>query len=79
MNGNIYRKLLLLLGSQIFFSSLLEPDPSSNYLKAAQVYDNGSIKAKYYAEAIREDEGIRPHAAWINSGHYGPGGGGHYT
>ena len=33
-------------------------DPA--YLKAAQVYDDGSIKAKYYAEAIREDEGIRP-------------------
>jgi hypothetical protein len=35
-------------------------DPNSTYLKAAQVYDDGSIKAKYYAEAIREDEGIRP-------------------
>jgi hypothetical protein len=29
-------------------------------LKAAQVYDDGSIKAKYYAEVIREDEAIRP-------------------
>jgi hypothetical protein len=35
-------------------------DPNSTYLKAAEVYDDGSIKAKYYAEAIREDEGIRP-------------------
>jgi hypothetical protein len=35
-------------------------DPNSTYLKAAQVYDDGSIKAKYYAEAIREDEGVRP-------------------
>ena len=35
-------------------------DPNSTYLKAAQVYDDGSIKAKYYAEAIREDEGFRP-------------------
>ncbi|MGB6590095.1 MAG: hypothetical protein WBE68_01145 [Candidatus Nitrosopolaris sp.] len=35
-------------------------DPNNTYLKAAQVYDDGSIKAKYYAEAIREDEGIRP-------------------
>jgi hypothetical protein len=34
-------------------------DPNT-YLKAAQVYDDGSIKAKYYAEVIREDEGIRP-------------------
>ena len=34
-------------------------DPN-NYLKAAQVYDDGSIQAKYYAEAIREDEGIKP-------------------
>ena len=39
-------------------------DPNSTYLKAGQVYDDGSIKAKYYAEAIREDEGIRP------PGHY---------
>jgi hypothetical protein len=35
-------------------------DPNSTYLKAAQVYDDGSIKAKYYGEALREDEGIRP-------------------
>jgi hypothetical protein len=35
-------------------------DPNSTYLKAARVYDDGSIKAEYYAEAIREDEGIRP-------------------
>src|SRR5215472_16583512 len=35
-------------------------NPNSAYLKAAQVYDDGSIKAKYYGEAIREDEGIRP-------------------
>jgi len=35
-------------------------DPNSTYLKAARVFDDGSIKAKYYAEAIREDEGIRP-------------------
>src|SRR5215813_12976626 len=35
-------------------------EPNSNYLKAAQVYDDGSILAKYYAEAIREDEGIKP-------------------
>jgi hypothetical protein len=35
-------------------------DPNSTYLKAARVYDDGSIKTKYYAEAIREDEGIRP-------------------
>jgi hypothetical protein len=34
--------------------------PNSTYLKAAQVYDDGSIQAKYYAEAIREDEGIKP-------------------
>jgi hypothetical protein len=33
-------------------------------LKAAQVYDDGSIKAKYFAEAIREDEGTSP------PGHY---------
>lgn len=35
-------------------------DPNSTCLKAAQVYDDGSIKAKYYGEAIRKDEGIRP-------------------
>ena len=35
-------------------------EPNSSYLKAAQVYDDGSIWAKYYAEAIREDEGIKP-------------------
>ena len=35
-------------------------DPSSTFLEVARVYDDGSIKAKYYAEAIREDEGIRP-------------------
>ncbi|HYA82948.1 MAG TPA: hypothetical protein VEH06_05800 [Candidatus Bathyarchaeia archaeon] len=35
-------------------------EPNSTYLKAAQVYDDGSIQAKYYAEAIREDEGIKP-------------------
>ena len=29
-------------------------------LKAAEVYDDGSIRAKYYTEAIREDEGIKP-------------------
>jgi hypothetical protein len=29
-------------------------------LRAAQVYDDGSIQVKYYAEAIREDEGIKP-------------------
>ena len=34
-------------------------DSNSTYLKAARVYDDGSIKAKYYADAIREDEGIR--------------------
>jgi hypothetical protein len=34
-------------------------EPNS-YLKAAQVYDDGSIRAKYYAEAIREDEEIKP-------------------
>ena len=39
-------------------------DPNSTYLKTAQVYDDGSIKAKYFAEAIREDEGISP------PGHY---------
>ena len=39
-------------------------DLDSTYLKAAQVYDDGSIKAKYFAEAIREDEGISP------PGHY---------
>jgi hypothetical protein len=39
-------------------------DLDSTYLKAAQVYDDGSIKAKYLAEAIREDEGISP------PGHY---------
>jgi hypothetical protein len=33
---------------------------NSTYLKAAQVYDDGSIQTKYYAEAIREDEGIKP-------------------
>ena len=35
-------------------------NPNSTYLKVAQVYDDGSRKAKYYAEAIGEDEGIRP-------------------
>ena len=35
-------------------------DPNSTYLKAAQVYDDGSIKTKYYSKAIREDEGIKP-------------------
>ena len=39
-------------------------DLDSTYLKAAQVYDDGSIKTKYLAEAIREDEGISP------PGHY---------
>jgi hypothetical protein len=33
-------------------------------LKAAQVYDDGSIKAKYFAEAMREDEGISPPGHW---------------
>src|SRR5215831_8193828 len=35
-------------------------EPNSNYLKAAEVYDDGSIRAKYYTEALREDEGIKP-------------------
>jgi hypothetical protein len=35
-------------------------DPNSTYLKAARVYDDGSIKTKYYAQAIRDDDGIRP-------------------
>jgi hypothetical protein len=35
-------------------------DSNSTYLKAAQVYDDGSRKAKYYAEAVKEDEGLRP-------------------
>jgi len=35
-------------------------EPNSSCLKAAQVYDDGSIWAKYYTEAIREDEGIKP-------------------
>lgn len=35
-------------------------EPNSSYLKAAEVYDDGSIRAKYYTEAIREDEGIKP-------------------
>ena len=39
-------------------------DPNSTYLKSARVYDDGSKKAKYFAEGIREDEGIRP------PGHY---------
>jgi hypothetical protein len=39
-------------------------DLNSTYLKAAQVYDDGSIKAKYFGEAVREDEGISP------PGHY---------
>jgi hypothetical protein len=34
-------------------------NPNSTYL-AARVYDDGSIKAKYYAEAVREDQGLRP-------------------
>jgi PBP1b-binding outer membrane lipoprotein LpoB len=39
-------------------------DLNSSYLKAAQVYDDGSIKAKYFAEAMREDEGISPPGHW---------------
>ena len=39
-------------------------DPNSTYLKGAQIYDDGAIKATYFAEAKREDEGIRP------PGHY---------
>jgi hypothetical protein len=35
-------------------------DPNTTYLKVARVYDDGSMKTKYYAEAVREDEGIRP-------------------
>ena len=35
-------------------------EPNSSYLKAAEVYDDGSIRAKYYTEALREDEGIKP-------------------
>jgi hypothetical protein len=35
-------------------------DPNSTFLEAARVYDDGSIKTKYHAEAISEDEGIRP-------------------
>ena len=35
-------------------------EPNSSYLKAAEVYDDGSLRAKYYTEAIREDEGIKP-------------------
>lgn len=35
-------------------------DPNTTYLKAARVYDDGSMKTKYYAEAVREDDGIRP-------------------
>jgi len=30
------------------------------YMKAAQVYDDGDICAKYIHEVLREDEGIRP-------------------
>jgi hypothetical protein len=33
-------------------------DPNSIYLKAAQVYDDGSMKSKYYAEAIRARHGL---------------------
>jgi hypothetical protein len=39
-------------------------DLNGTYLNAAQVYDDGSIKAKYFREAVREDEGISP------PGHY---------
>jgi len=35
-------------------------DPNTAYLKAARVYDDGSMKTKYYAEAVGEDDGIRP-------------------
>ena len=35
-------------------------DSNSTYLKVARVYEDGSIKAKYYAEVKRENEGIRP-------------------
>ena len=30
------------------------------HMKAAQVYDDGDIHAKYIQEVLREDEGIRP-------------------
>jgi hypothetical protein len=39
---------------------ITKSEPNSTYLKAAQVYDDGSIKTKYYAEVRRENEGIRP-------------------
>jgi hypothetical protein len=37
------------------------PDNSQeNYIKVAQVYDDGDIHAHYLKEVIQEDEGIRP-------------------
>jgi hypothetical protein len=34
-------------------------DLQRNYLKAAQVYDDGDIHAHYMKEVIQEDQGIR--------------------
>jgi hypothetical protein len=35
-------------------------DLQENYIKAAEVYDDGDIHAHYLKEVIQEDEGIRP-------------------
>jgi hypothetical protein len=38
----------------------LPDDPNVTYLKAAQVYDDGSKHSKYLDEVRKEDEGISP-------------------
>jgi glycyl-tRNA synthetase (class II) len=35
-------------------------DTNVTHMKAAQVYDDGDIHAKYIHDVLREDEGIRP-------------------
>lgn len=43
-------------GTEFDTNQVSPTDQTSNYLKVARVYDDGSIKAKYVSEVLREDE-----------------------
>ena len=47
------------LGTEPDTNQLSPTNQTSNYLRVARVYDDGSIKAKYLSEVLREDEGAR--------------------
>jgi hypothetical protein len=46
-------------GTEPDTNQLSPTNQTSNYLRVARVYDDGSIKAKYLSEVLREDEGAR--------------------